>query len=161
MNLLNERRKTAQSYLEDIRRVRNTLAHNKRVSDIQLSLLDLYYDQLISPVQTGFANGTTQVNPGSYLEASDSEVRDYFGNLKQDVMSVKDDISDLKVHLDRQIEGIKAQGQEIAAATGGLNKKLVLALALLLPIGCAVGYGIYLSLGTGDKSSNCKKTRPP
>lgn len=150
-NLLKERRKTVQCYLEDIRRVRNTLAHNKRVSDIQLTLLDLYYDQLISPVQSGYTSGATQVNPKSYFDVTDGEVQEYFSDLKQDVMSVKDDISDLKQHLDKQIDEVRSQGQEIVAATGGLNNKMVLALAILIPIGCAVGYGIYLSLGTNDK----------
>lgn len=151
VNLLKERRKTVQSFLEDVRRVRNTLAHNKKVSNIQLSLLDLYYDQLVSPVQTGFSNGQTQVNPKTYLQASDEQVRDYFGDLKQDVMSVRDDISDLKAELNQQFEGVRAQGQEIVTSTRGIDKKLIAALALLIPIGLAVGYGIFINSGTKEQ----------
>ena len=151
LNLLKERRKTVQSFLEDIRRVRNTLAHNKKISNIQLSLLDLYYDQLISPVQSGYSSGQTQVNPKAYLEASDGEVREYFSGLKQDVMSVKDDISEMKAELNQQLDHVRAQGREIATTTRGLDKKLIAALALLVPIGCAVGYGVYLNYGTNEQ----------
>ena len=157
VNLLNERRKTVQSFLEDVRRVRNTLAHNKKVSNIQLSLLDLYYDQLITPVQTGFASGQTQVNPKTYLQASEEQVRDYFSDLKQDVMSVKDDISDLRAELNQEFGGVRAQGQEIAAATRGANKKLIAALALLIPIGLAVGYGVYINSGTNEQVAELTK----
>ena len=151
LNLLKERRKTVQSFLEDIRRVRNTLAHNKKVSNIQLSLLDLYYDQLISPVQSGYSNGRTQVNPKTYLEVSDGEVNEYFSDLKQDMMTVKDDISELKAELNQQFEGVRAQGRELATATRGLDKKLIVALALLVPIGLAVGYVVYLNQGTNEQ----------
>ncbi|MEM9410775.1 MAG: STY4199 family HEPN domain-containing protein, partial [Planctomycetota bacterium] len=158
INLLNERRKTAQSYLDDIRRVRNTLAHNKRVSNIQLSLLDLYYDQLISPIQTGFASGHTQVNPNQFLKASDSEVQSYFQDLRNDVMSVKDDVTELKLALAQQYGDIKAQGQELAATASGINLKAMIALALLIPIAAAVGYGIYLNRGTGEQISELTDT---
>lgn len=157
VNLLKERRKTVQSFLEDIRRVRNTLAHNKKVSNIQLSLLDLYYDQLISPVQTGYTNGQTQVNPQTYLEVSDEQVREYFSDLKQDVMSVKDDISELKAELNQQFDDVRAQGDQIASTTRGIDKKLIAALALLIPIALAVGYGIYLNLGTGEQIGELEK----
>lgn len=157
VNLLKERRKTAQSFLEDIRRVRNTLAHNKKVSNIQLSLLDLYYDQLILPVQTGFTKGKTQVNPEAYLEVSETQVGEYFSNLSLDVMSVKDDISELRSELDQQFEDVRAQGQEIATVTRGINKKMMVALALLIPIGLAVGYGIWLNLGTSDQVAELEK----
>ena len=157
VNLLKERRKTVQSYLEDIRRVRNTLAHNKKVTNIQLSLLDLYYDQLISPVQTGFTKGRTQVNPDSYLEASDGQVQEYFCDLKEDVMSVKDDISDLRAELNQQLDDVRVQGKEIVSTTQGIDKKLIAALALLIPIGLAVAYGIYINTGTGEKVSEIEK----
>jgi methyl-accepting chemotaxis protein len=157
-NLLAERRKTIQTFLEDIRRVRNTLAHNKKVSPIQLSLLDLYYDQLISPVQAGFSNGQTQVNPKSYLQATDEQVRSYFGDLKQDVISVKDDISELRSELSEQFEDVRAQGREVVSATRSIDKKLIAALALLIPIGLAVGYVIYMNTGTNEQVVSLART---
>ncbi len=150
VNLLNERRKTVQSFLEDIRRIRNTLAHNKKVSDVQLSLLDLYYDQLITPVQRGYSKGQTKVDPQSFLEVTNSQVDEYFSDLKQDVMSVKDDINDLKHELNQRFDNVLEQGQQISATANQVNKKLILALALLIPIALAAAYGIYVNQGTNE-----------
>ena len=48
-DLLKQRRKTVQSFLDDVRRIRNVLAHNKRITPTQLTLLDLYYEEIVGP----------------------------------------------------------------------------------------------------------------
>ena len=88
LSYLRDKRKTIQNFLEDIRRIRNILAHNKRVTNTQLSLLDLYYEELISPVQEAHDQGQTKVNPDTYLDVSREElerilIRDHTEGLKR------------------------------------------------------------------------------
>ena len=132
LTLLNERRKTVQSFLEDIRRVRNTLAHNKKVSNIQLSLLDLYYDQLVHPLKQLTNAAKHKSTPKTYLNVSDSELSSYFNSLHEDVMSVKDDVDELRTELDKHFATAHQQSTRIESKTIGFNKKLITALAGLL-----------------------------
>ncbi len=96
LSLLREKRRTIQAFLEDIRRIRNTLAHNKQISKTQLALLELYYDELMTPVEVSHKRGATQVDPSRFINASDTELNAYFSDLNDDVMSVKDDIVDVQ-----------------------------------------------------------------
>jgi len=115
LTYLRDKRKTIQNFLDDIRRVRNTLAHNKQVSNTQLSLLDLYYEELISPVQDAHDQGQTKVNPDTFLDISKDELDDYFNNLHEDIQSVKDDIASMR-------ESLQGTLGDIAADTGEIRK---------------------------------------
>ena len=57
-----------------MRRNRNVLAHNKRVTPTQLTLLDLYYEEIVGPVQTAHDQGETRVDPGTYLDVGRDEL---------------------------------------------------------------------------------------
>lgn len=142
LTLLKERRTTVQSFLEDIRRIRNTMAHNKKISNIQLSLLDLYYDELISPVDAAHRRGETRVNPQAFLEVSGTDLVGYFDNLREDVMAVQEDLADLKQAVEQRFSEVQAQTGRIEAATSSTNKKLLIGLAGLLLLIGGVGYAI-------------------
>jgi hypothetical protein len=66
LTLLEERRTTAVSFLDDVRRIRNNVVHHKPISESQLELLSLYYEELIAPVRLAFAHGSTRVDPDHY-----------------------------------------------------------------------------------------------
>lgn len=81
LTLLEERRTTASSFLDDVRRIRNNVVHHKPISASQYELLSLCYEELVTPVRLAFAQGATRVDPEHYevlaedgaLAALDSE----------------------------------------------------------------------------------------
>ncbi len=95
LTLLKERRRTLQAFLDDVRRFRNTLAHNKRVTNAQLTLLDLYYEEVVGPVQTAFDQGRTKVDPSAHLEVGREALDRFAAGLKEDVAVVRDDLGAL------------------------------------------------------------------
>ncbi|MCA9121293.1 MAG: hypothetical protein H6822_18145 [Planctomycetaceae bacterium] len=140
LSLMREKRRTIQAFLEDIRRIRNTLAHNKRISNTQLALLELYYDELMTPVEVSHKQGATRVDPSQYINASDMELNTYFSNLHDDVMSVKDDISDVR------------------QAAKGINRKLAIAMPIAIAL---VAIGIFVisqNLDTHEDLAEVRQT---
>lgn len=77
LTLLQDKRATVASFLEDVRRVRNTVAHLKRLSVVHIELLNLYYEELVEPVKASFTAGQTAVDPANYESPSSEAVRDY------------------------------------------------------------------------------------
>ena len=125
LTLLKQRRRTMQSFLDDIRRIRNVLAHNKRISPIQLSLLDLYYEELISPVQTAHDHGETKVDPEDHLDASQAEMERWTAGIQEDVQAVRDDLAELRADVMASLGEVEAATARIETTTKGIDKKLV------------------------------------
>lgn len=125
LTLLKQRRRTMQSFLDDIRRIRNVLAHNKRISAIQLSLLDLYYEELMSPVQTAHDEGETQVDPADHLDASKEDMERYVAGLHEDVQEVRGDIASLRADVMASLGVIEETTARIDTRTKGIDTKLV------------------------------------
>lgn len=92
-----ERRKTdsLMYFLNDIRRVRNSVAHNKKISDIQIELLNEYYREIIGRIEKGYANGLTVVNPQDHLNATFEEINAYRAGLKIEIDEIKSSIDGL------------------------------------------------------------------
>ena len=57
LTLLVEPRKTLQTFLDDIRQIRNSLTVQKALTSAQIQLLDNYYTQITRPVQRAFEEG--------------------------------------------------------------------------------------------------------
>jgi methyl-accepting chemotaxis protein len=125
LTLLKEKRVTIRTFLDDIRRIRNALAHNRRVSPIQLQLLGLYYEELSEPLQEAFDHGCSKVNPDAFMGASAEALRDYFGRLTADTRAVRDDISELRADLTGRLEDIKGDTSSIRATTARIETETV------------------------------------
>ena len=158
LSLLREKRKTIQSFLEDIRRIRNTLAHNKQISPVQLALLDLYYDELMSPVEQSHAAGDTCVDPAQFLEVSQADLADYFANLHDDLMSVKDDIGELRAEMSKGFAEVSADTAQIRETTHGINRRLAWTLGGVAVAVVIATYGAYLTWGTGEQVAQIDQT---
>jgi hypothetical protein len=87
LSLLRDKRATAESFLEDVRRVRNSVAHLKTLSVIQIELLNLYYEELVAPVREAFKQGSTRVDPARYEVASNEAVQDYLEKVAAEISS--------------------------------------------------------------------------
>ena len=157
LSLLKEKRVTIRNYLDDIRRIRNVLAHNKRVTPAQIALLDMYYEELVEPLQEAHDQGRTKVNPDLYLDVSAEELEGYFSSLSGDLKSVKDDIGELKAELggkldalSQKADAISATAKRTEAGTRAANRKLWLTLGVLALVAVAVGGVLFLALGTKE-----------
>lgn len=157
LSLLKEKRVTIRNYLDDIRRIRNVLAHNKRVTPAQMSLLNMYYEELVEPLQEAHDQGRTKVNPELYLDVSQEELAGYFNTLSEDVKGVKDDIAELRTELGGKLDDVKKDTAAIRESTtrieGGTkaaNSKLWVVLGSLVGIAAVVGAILYFVLGTKD-----------
>ena len=156
LNFLRDKRKTIQNFLEDIRRSRNTLAHNKNISNTQLSLIDLYYEELISPLQDAFDNGETDVNPSQFIDASNEELNNYFTNLKEDIADVKDDIAEFRSSVENKLGIISKDTSDIKNTTKQVKKQtqFIIAGVILLLIG--LGTTFYFVSGTKKDTAEIK-----
>ena len=83
-------------FLNDIRIVRNNIAHNKKVSVAQIELLNLYYIEIISRIQIAHNNGNTIVNPSNYYNVDEKTLEAYLSNITVEYEAVKSDIAELK-----------------------------------------------------------------
>lgn len=66
LRLLVEQRSTAESFLDDLRRIRNDVAHFKHLTAVQHALLEHYHDELSAPVREAHARGETSVDPAQF-----------------------------------------------------------------------------------------------
>jgi len=138
LTLLTERRRTIQAFLDDVRRFRNALSHHKRVTNAQLTLLDLYYEEVVGPVQTAFDHGRTKVDPGAHLEVGREALDRFAAGLKDDVAVVRDDLGALRTDLAARLGGIADDTRAVREATRGLQGKLALVGAgVLVLVGAA------------------------
>lgn len=134
LTLLRERRRTIQAFLDDVRRIRNHLAHNKRVTDTQLTLLDLYYEEIAGPVQTAFDQGRTRVDPGAHLEARREDLERFAARLTEDVQAVRDDLGALRADLVARLGAVAADTADLRRGQRGLQRRLALVGAGVLGV---------------------------
>lgn len=156
LTLLKQRRKTIQSFLDDVRRIRNALAHNKRITNTQLSLLDLYYEEIVTPIQTAHDEGETKVDPAAYLDVSREELDGYFHGLGEDVQAVRDDLGELRTDVMASLGALAEDTAEIKETTRGVSRKLVgVGVGLLV----LIAIGVFLAVQGGDTKEDVETTR--
>lgn len=152
LNYLRDRRKTIQNFLDDVRRVRNVLAHNKSISDAQLQLLELYYEELTSPIQDAFDNGETGVDPSAYLDVSREELQSYFVDLKEDIASVQDELADFRASVEGDLGVIKEDTAIIRETTAGVKSRTTMIAAGVVALLVLVGGSYFFLVGTQENT---------
>ena len=78
LTLLVEPRITLQTFLDDIRQIRNSITVQRALSSAQILLLDRYYTQITRPVQRAFEEGRTRINPAGLLAVDASELHAFW-----------------------------------------------------------------------------------
>jgi len=165
LTLLKEKRVTIRHFLDDIRRVRNLLAHNKRVTPLQVQLLDLYYQELVEPLQEAFDQGRTKVNPDLYLEVSEAELEGYFSKLSDDVKAVRDDLAELRADLTGRLDRlqddttrIRATGERVEQRTKAAGRKLWVVIGGVTAAVAVAAVGLWVGLGTQETTERIDQT---
>jgi hypothetical protein len=67
--------------LEDIRLIRNSIAHNKKISSIQIEALNEYYRAIANLIKESKSNN---INPDSYLDLDKANMESFISSLKED-----------------------------------------------------------------------------
>ncbi|KQV79382.1 hypothetical protein ASD15_18805 [Massilia sp. Root351] len=123
LTLFKDKRETLALFLEDVREIRNRLAHHKRVTPVQIALLGHYYHEVVRPLQDAHDDGELRTNPDSYFDATKEElerhfrrVADSFDRLGEDVQAIRDDVAALGGTLEgvRQTTERTARGVDVA-----------------------------------------------
>lgn len=164
LTLLREKQKTIKDFLNDIREIRNALAHHKKLSSMQVLLLDKYFDEIVTPIQNSFDQDKTGIDPQAYLGADTNELDRYFASVKEDIQDVRDSVAELSLNL-KQIEGdvekIQVKVDETNTVVQGIGYMLrkhggliIVAIAL---IAATLGVALRTSEKTDDIDVGVKK----
>ena len=119
---------TLRNLLDDIRVIRNSIAHNKEVSDVEVNLLNDYYNEITRNIDIARTNGKTQIDPEKYIKVDDQEIQKY-------INSIEDNFDELNKKIDENFEDIKSDTEILKKHAKSSNKKLVYSL---------VGIGIII-----------------
>ncbi|RAU34290.1 STY4199 family HEPN domain-containing protein [Enterobacter sp. ECC-175] len=99
LTLLVDPRKTLQTFLDDIRQIRNGITVQQPLSSAQIQLLDTYYSQITRPVQRAFEEGRTRINPAGLMAVDASELHAFWEHAQKrdrvtgsDLFEVRDTI---------------------------------------------------------------------
>jgi hypothetical protein len=114
LTFLKHRRDTIRYFLEDIRFLRNRIAHHRPLKPAQIELLNIYYEQVVEPIQLIFDQGSTRVNPDALLDTDDSSLHVYFSRLKADMST----LDERTLTISHGVEEIKAGVGDIRRRTG-------------------------------------------
>jgi len=149
LRLLRDKRETIREYLEDIRRVRNVVAHHKQLSDVQTELLDLYYQDLVTPIQQAKDLGHITTDPKKFLDISKEELTAYFNAVREDIQAVRDDVGQLRGEVregfaDLKDSAVRSEEKlgdiQHTLKTSWLSRKLVIAYAAIGIVLVALGF---------------------
>lgn len=113
---------TLRNLFDDIRVIRNSIAHNKEVSDVEVNLLNEYYNEILRNIDTARTKGKTQIDPEKYIKVDDQEIQKY-------IKSIEDNFDELNKKIDENFEEIKGDTEILKKETKSSNKKLVYSLA--------------------------------
>lgn len=152
----NDKIKSLRFFLEDIRIIRNSIAHNKKISNSQIELLNHYYAEIADIIAIGFKNGVTKVDATKYNNASQEELDSYVKNIKEDLNEVKQGIKLLHDEVSSGFNKVSSDTSDIKTTTKSNQQKLkfigvgVVALILL------ASSLLYFSLHTDANSQDIK-----
>lgn len=131
---------TLRLILDDIRRIRNTIAHNKKISNLQVEALNEYYIQISHLI--GNSSRTT-VNPEAYFTDNASDIEAYVTGIREDNLRIIEGV-------DQITEAVGV----IGADTTAIRKKSRL---LLQAIGVAVIGILFLIWQNSSTSSTAQE----
>jgi TolB-like protein len=140
INLSGDSRDFLRKILEDIRLIRNAIAHNKRVSKIQVEALNEYYRTIANLIKD---SKTNSINPDSYLDLDKANIESFLSSLKEDNKTVSIGLEELKNNVN-----------EVKSDTSTIRKRssfVLIGIFLLLISSCLIIYFVSKQSGTSDE----------
>jgi hypothetical protein len=130
--------------LEDIRVIRNAIAHNKKVSNIQIEALNEYYKTIAEILKNA---KKTQIDPDTYLDLSKSNMEDFIASLKEDnkeisgnIESIKKSIDSINVNIDKGFSEITDKNEKIheELKSKWISKKFLVLYTIILTLSVVI-----------------------
>jgi TolB-like protein len=106
--------------LDDIRRIRNSIAHNKAISSVQIEALNEYYNAIARLIKEAKTN---TVNPDAYLDMEKANMASFISTLKEDNRVITGDLNTLKeglVDIKDDTRTVRRRSKLIAGGVIGL-----------------------------------------
>jgi len=142
-------RDSLRNILEDIRLIRNAIAHNKKISTIQIEALNEYYIAITRLIKESQSN---EINPDIYLDLDKANMNNFILGLKEDNKTIGTSINDIK----EVVKDVKSDTSAIRKKT----KVVLIAIFLLLCVTSAILYFVFSqSSATGEMSENIKDVK--
>jgi TolB-like protein len=142
LKLCKTSRESLRYILEDIRLIRNSIAHNKKISLIQVEALNEYYRNIASLIKDSKANN---INPDSYLDLDKANIESFLSSLKED-----------KKIISAVIDEIKGDVKDIKVNTKVVRKRtsvIIAGILLILIITGSILYSVSKQSGSSDEMS--------
>lgn len=93
LKLSKSSRDSLRYILEDIRLIRNAIAHNKKISIIQIEALNEYYRLIAKLIKESKSN---HINPDAYLDMEKANMETFLSGLKEDNKIITGGLEDIK-----------------------------------------------------------------
>jgi len=136
IELTKSTRESIRFILEDVRVIRNAIAHNKKVSNVQIEALNEYYKTIATILEKAPKTG---INPGNYLDLSKSNMESFLTSLKEDNKEISLSINQIK----ETVSDIKTDTTEILQDSKDNKKRnllIIIGVAILLVLGISTLY---------------------
>lgn len=93
INLTKSSRESLRFILEDIRIIRNSIAHNKKITTVQVEALNEYYRTIAQLIKDAKSNS---INPDHYLDLDKAGLESFIAGLHEDTGVIKEGINEIK-----------------------------------------------------------------
>jgi len=117
LKLSKSSRDSLRYILEDIRLIRNSIAHNKKISSIQIEALNEYYRAIANLIKESKSN---RINPDSYLDLDKVKMEEFISGLKEDnkvisgnIESIKKTVETININIDKGFSEISEKNEKI------------------------------------------------
>lgn len=142
INLSGNSRDSLRKILEDIRLIRNSIAHNKKVSTIQIEALNEYYRTIAQLIKESKSNN---VNPDQYLNIDKENVEIYLSNLKENQIQILGNLESIKDSLKEGFTSLENKTDEIhrELKTNWLSKKSVILISVIFILTLIISFTFY------------------
>jgi TolB-like protein len=115
--------------LEDIRVIRNAIAHNKQISKVQIEALNEYYCTIARLLAE---SKTPLVDPKQYLDMNKANMESFITGLKEDNKAITGDLGTIKEDVKEVIKDTGAIRKRTKLLVGGVAVIILITVSILL-----------------------------
>jgi len=121
-------RESIRFILEDIRLIRNSIAHNKKITRVQIEALNEYYRAISRLIKDAKSNS---INPDFYLDLEKANMESFLTGLKEDSKTITGDLGTIKEDVKDVKKDTGLLRKRSAWVVGGLSL-IILITSLIL-----------------------------
>lgn len=148
---VNDQRLTIRLYLDDLRRIRNKLAHHKPVTVADAKLLFSYFDQLLTPFRLAHKLGMLRFSPEVFDHPSPKDVDVYLASIGNQLTNIDSGVADIRIKSDKtffEVVGIKRRFAWLAIGV------VIVAIVLAALLKVATGLKLETSANSREQLAN-------